>query len=126
MRSAQVVSKGAASGDVANTAWEVTGSIVATGENATDKGVVPRRAFDPDKGQWGALQIAARFSSLTVDPSAFSLGFAGAGSSSSARAAGVSAIWYANAWVKYVLSYERTVFNHGVLGAHPPENAIVF
>jgi phosphate-selective porin OprO/OprP len=126
MRSTQAVSKSTVTSDIANTAWEVTGSIVATGENATDRGVVPRHAFDPDHGQWGALQIAARYSSLTVDPRAFSLGFANTGSNRNAQAVGVSAIWYANAWVKHVLSFERTVFDHDVNAARKPENAIVF
>jgi phosphate-selective porin OprO/OprP len=125
-RSTQAVQRGAISGDVNNTAWQVTGSIVATGETASERGVVPRRAFDPQNGQWGALQIAARYGRLEVDRSAFALGFAAAGASRTASAAGVEATWYLNANVKYVLSFERTVFDDDANGARKPEHALVF
>jgi phosphate-selective porin OprO/OprP len=126
MRSSQTVAKGIVQGDVANTAWEVTAAVVATGERASDRGVTPRRPFDPEHGQWGALQFAARFSSLTVDPQALALGFAAATASQSAKAVGVGVTWYANAHVKDVLTFERTVFDSSVTGPRKPENAIVF
>jgi phosphate-selective porin OprO/OprP len=126
VRSAQIVSKGAVHGNIANTAWEVTASIVATGEHASDRGVTPKRPFDPTRGQWGALQLAARVSSLTVDPQAFSAGFAGAGASHSAKAVGAGVTWYANAHVKDVLTFERTIFDDNSSGPRRPENAIVF
>jgi phosphate-selective porin OprO/OprP len=126
VRSAQVVAKGAAQADVANTAWEVTASIVATGESASDRGVIPKRTFDPAHGQWGALQLAARVSSLAVDRQAFALGFASTSASRSAKAVGVGATWYSNAYVKHVLTFERTVFDDNSTGARRPEHAIVF
>src|SRR5207253_8750340 len=64
-RTTQAVRLGAARADVRNAGWEVTGSIVATGEPATDRGVTPKRPFDPKGGQWGALQIIARYSTLS-------------------------------------------------------------
>ena len=51
VRSTQAVSKGALHGDVANTAWETTVSLVVTGETATDRGVMPRRRFDPSRAR---------------------------------------------------------------------------
>jgi phosphate-selective porin OprO/OprP len=126
VRSAQVVSKGIVQGTVANTAWEVTAVIVATGERASDRGVAPKRPFDPAHGQWGALQFAARFSSLTADPQALALGFASATASQRAKAVGVGVTWYATAHVKDVLTFERTVFDGGTTGPRRPENSIVF
>ncbi len=126
MRSSQTVAKGIVQGDVANRAWEVTAAIDATGERASDRGVTPRRPFDPANGQWGAFQVAARFSSLTVDPQAVALGFAAATASQSAKAVGVGVTWYANAHVKDVLTFERTVFDGSTTGPRRPENAIVF
>jgi len=70
--------------------------------------------------------LAARYASLRIDPQAFTLGLASGGSSRRAAAAGVDAAWYLNAWVKYILSYERTLFDDGADGARHPEHAIVF
>ena len=126
VRSKQAVSKSTVTGDITNTAWEVTALVVATGERASDRGVAPRRRFDPKQGTWGALQLAARYGSLTIDPQAFARGLAAAGSSRTAAAAGVDATWYASAYVKYVLSYERTVFDGNPDGPRRPEHAIIF
>jgi len=111
---------------VENYAWEVTGSLVVTGEPATDKGVVPSRPFEPARHQWGALQLAARHSHLAVDPAASSEGLATPSSSRSVSATGVSAIWYLNGYIKYVLSFERTVFDGDPHGKRAAEHALIF
>ena len=71
-------------------------------------------------------QLAARYASLRVDPRAFAVGLAAIGASRRAKAVGLDATWYPNAWVKYVLSYERTVFDDNADGPRKPEHAIVF
>jgi phosphate-selective porin OprO/OprP len=126
VRSTQAVSKGTVTGDITNTAWEVTAFVVATGEHTSDRGVTPRHRFDPGQGTWGALQLAARYGSLTVDPQAFARGLAAPGSSRDAKAAGVDATWFTSSYVKYVLSYERTVFDDNPDGPRKPEHAIIF
>jgi phosphate-selective porin OprO and OprP len=126
VRSSQGVTKGTNHQDIANSAWEVTGLLVATGEKATDRGVMPRKPFDLANRQWGALQVAARYATLQIDSHAFALGLAGNGSSRTAKAAGVDATWYPSAAVKYVLSYERTVFDDSANGPRKPEHAVVF
>jgi phosphate-selective porin OprO/OprP len=120
------VSKGTVTGDITNTAWEVTAFVVATGEHTSDRGVTPRHRFDPAQGTWGALQLAARYGSLTVDPRAFARGLAATGSSRNAKAAGVDATWFTSSYVKYVLSFERTVFEGNPGGPRKPEHAIIF
>jgi phosphate-selective porin OprO and OprP len=126
VRSTQAVSKGTETGDITNTAWEVTTLVVATGERASDRGVSPRRRFDPKQGTWGSLQLAARYGALTIDRQAFARGLAAPGSSRTATAAGVDATWFASPYVKYVLSYERTVFDGNSHGPRKPEHAIIF
>jgi phosphate-selective porin OprO/OprP len=129
-RSRQHVRKGAdAAESVANDAWDVSGSVLLTGEAATAAGVRPRRSFDPAKGTWGALELAARVNGFDVDPTAFSGGYADpARSARKARAWAVGFNWYLNRNVKYVLDYERTTFTGGAAGGgdRRPENAILF
>ena len=125
VRSTQAVTRGAVHQDVVNAAWQITALAVITGEHASERGVTPARSFNPAQGQWGALQLGARYGSLTVDPQAFALGLASTGSSRTARAAGVDATWYASGYVKYVVSYERTVFDGNSDGLRKAEHAIV-
>jgi hypothetical protein len=54
------------------------------------------------------------------------MGLASINSSQSASATGVAALLYANPYVKYVLSYERTVFDNPPQVQRPPEHALVF
>jgi phosphate-selective porin OprO/OprP len=122
----QTVRGTAAAADLTHTAWEVTGSYVLTGEPTSDRGVLPAKPFDPALHHWGAVQIVARHSRLNLDPAAFATGLATPGSSRTASATGVSALLYANAYVKYVLSFERTVFDDNPQGQRPPEHALVF
>jgi len=44
---------------------------VLTGEEASYKGVKPKRPFDLKNGAWGAFELAARYSQLHVDGDAF-------------------------------------------------------
>ena len=107
-----------------NEAYEITASLVLTGENATDRGVTPHESFDPNHHRWGAFQLAARFSSLAIDPDAFALGFAAATANSHARAVGVGLNWYLTTFVKYMLDYERTAMTGGA--PDRTEHALLF
>ena len=124
VRSTQEVSRSNSSYDVTNNGWGVTGSYVLTGEAASDRGVRPGRAFDPSTGKWGALQLAARYSQLTVDPLAFTNGLAAATASRNASAFTVAANWYPAAFIKYYATFERTSFDGGA--SRPTENVILF
>jgi phosphate-selective porin OprO and OprP len=107
---------------VANHAWGVTGSYVFTGEPTSDRGVRPRAPFDPAAGSWGALQVAARFSELTLDPDIIATGGATAGASPKARQFTVGANWFLNNFVKVYATYERHMFT----GTRADENVIIF
>jgi phosphate-selective porin OprO/OprP len=113
MRSAQQVTHAGAATSVDNHAWEVTGSYVVTGEAASDRGVRPRHNFDPSAGQWGAVQVLARYTVLTVDRDAFGRGLAAAGASREARSWTLGVNWYPNPWIKWYANVERTVFDRG-------------
>lgn len=121
VRSTADVTSGAVSGDgIVHESWQVAGSFVATGEPASDRGVRPARPFDPAKGRWGALQIAARYTALDVDDRVIPLGLAGSGATR-ARAFAAGANWYLNANIKWVVNVERTAFDGHVAGERPAE-----
>jgi phosphate-selective porin OprO/OprP len=126
-RTTQEVHGAKASANPTNTGWEITGSVVLTGEAASERGVVPAQPFDPAQRRWGAYQLIVRYSHLTVDPSVFANGLAAANASSAASAAGIGVAMYANSAVKFVFTYEHTSFGTvGTATPRLPEHAIVF
>jgi phosphate-selective porin OprO/OprP len=126
MRSAEPVSHGTAVTDVANHAWEATGSVLVTGETATDRVVRPANNFDPINGHWGALQLLARYTGLTVDRSVLAAGLAAVGASLQARSFTIAANWYPNPYIKFYTTFERTTFDNNAAGGRPPEDVILF
>ena len=118
--------KGALRNEIAHDAWQVAGSYVLTGEAASDAGIRPRVNFDVEKGNWGAVQIAARYHALRVDDAARTAGFAAAGASLKADAWTLGANWYLTPNLRYVVNFERTVFDDDPDGPRPAENAFVF
>jgi phosphate-selective porin OprO and OprP len=124
----QEVTRNNVSADIRNTAWEVTGSWVLTGEDASYNGIKPRHPFDPRNGQWGAWQLAARYAELNVDNAAFPFYANPKTSASGAQAWSAGINWYLNANIRVNASYSRTTFDGGTgTGAtvtKQPENAI--
>ena len=110
---------------VANHGWEVTGSFVLTGEAASDRGVRPTVNFDPANGQWGALQIVSRYSTLAIDADVFTAGLASPTATGEARSFTVGANWYPAAWIKYYATVERTTYTGGN-ASRPAENIVLF
>ena len=84
--SAQRVSSITKSADLQNTAWEINGGWVLTGEAASYNGITPAHPFNLHRGEWGALQLVGRYEQLNVDGTAFTDGFAS--SSKAAHGAG--------------------------------------
>lgn len=114
----QEVLRGAVSDKFENTAWEITGSYVLTGEDATYKGVTPLKPFDPATGGWGAWEFAGRYHVLDMDDTIFtnypSNTFANPNSAvSKAESWGIGTNWYLNRNVKLQLDYEHTDFTGG-------------
>jgi phosphate-selective porin OprO/OprP len=101
------------SADLQNTAWEITGGWVLTGEDASFAGVTPRRPFDPRNGAWGAWQLVARYAELNIDQAAFPV-FSNPGTSASAAQAwSLGLNWYLNRNVRLNASYSHTTFTGG-------------
>jgi len=122
------VTKAGVTDDIGHDSWQVAASWVLTGEPATDgsTGVKPRASFDFGAGHLGAFQVAARYHVLKVDDRAFALNFATPGSSHKAEAWTVGLNWFLTPNFKYVLNFERTVFDDDTDGPRKPENALVF
>ena len=97
-----------------NSAWQVTGNYVLTGELATFKGITPRTNFDLAKGTWGAFDVVTRYGHLAIDNSIFDAGFASLATSvSGADAWGVGLNWYPHKNVRLSLDFEQTQFDRG-------------
>lgn len=113
----QDVSNSTKSDTLTNTSWQLAASYLLTGEDASYKGVKPKRAFELGKEGWGAWELVARYSTLKIDDDAFSGGansFADPTKSSrdaKALAAGVN--WYLNDNVRVALNYEYTRYSDG-------------
>lgn len=108
-------------------AWEVTASVCLTGDTASYAGVRPRKPFDPAKGQWGALELAARVHGLELDRSAYQSGVVDpARSARSVLAWAVGLNWSLTRNVKQVVDFERATFEGGAAAAgdRAPENAL--
>jgi phosphate-selective porin OprO/OprP len=112
----QRVSSGATGGakrvEASNRAWEISGSWLLTGEDATYGAVSPRQNFDPRSGHWGAWQLVARYAELTVDDNVFTRELADpAKSASGAQAWAFGLNWYLNKAIRANVSFSRTTFN---------------
>lgn len=104
-----------------HTAWQVAGSWVLTGEDASFTGVIPRRPFNPREGTWGAVQLALRYSRLDVDEKAFPLYSNPQTSARSAREWSVGLNWYLNRNLRLATSFSHTEFEGGGgAGANAP------
>ena len=102
-----------ASAQLRNTAWQIAGGWVITGEKSAFSGVVPRYNFDPRRGRWGAFEVVARYSQLDLDPAAFPRFSDSATSASSAREWSIGLNWYLNNNLRLLTSFSRTDFQGG-------------
>lgn len=112
--------------DLQNTAWEVSGGWVLTGENDSYTGVTPRHPFSIQDGGWGAWQVVARYEELDVDDAAFPTYASASTSASKARAWSAGVNWYLNKNLRANASFSHTQFSNGSTGAvtRRPENVL--
>jgi len=126
-QSTQRVRKDPVAADVTNRAWQVAGSWLITGDKASSSWVSPRRPFDPAKGQWGALELAARAHQLTVGQDAFDQGLADIKKSArKATAWGVDLNWYVTRNVRYTVNFEQTKFEGGAADGDRETETMLF
>ena len=128
VRTETPIRRGTDTADVAHEAWQLAGSWVITGENATDAGagVRPRANFDFGNGNWGAFQVAARYHELWIDRDAFTFNLAATGASRTADSWTVGLNWYLTGNFRYTFNFERTVFDGSADGPRRSENAAAF
>jgi phosphate-selective porin OprO and OprP len=112
------VSRGVHHGEVESDAWQVAGSWLLTGEDASFKSPKPKNPFDTDTGGWGAWELIARYQQQEIDDDAFegtaATQFASrTASAKSAKTWGVGVNWYLNQWVRLAANYEQTKFENG-------------
>jgi len=105
------VSVGSVSGTLENTAWQAAANFVLTGEAAGYRGVVPSTVFDRASGGWGAFEVAGRVAGLRVDDETFPIFANPDQSARSATAYAIGVNWYLNRAVRFLASYERSLFD---------------
>ena len=116
----QRVSRGRFADRLQNTAWEISGQWVLTGEDASFNGVAPLHPFDPGAGQWGAWQMVGRYARLDVDRDAFPLFANPNASANSATAWSVGVNWWLNRNIRILTSFSHTTFDGGGTGTTTP------
>jgi len=100
-----------------NTAWQVAGSWVVTGEDAVYGTLTPRHPFNLTSGDWGAWQLVARYSELDIDSDAFPLFSNPQTSASRAQECSIGVNWYLNRNVMLKTSFAHTWFKGGGNGS---------
>jgi phosphate-selective porin OprO/OprP len=108
-------------------AWQATATFTLTGERASYSGVRPSAAFEPGRGKWGALELAARVNGLELGADGFQEGIVDpARSIRKAFAWALGLSWSLSRNVKQVIDFGRTTFTDGASdGAdRPAENAL--
>lgn len=127
VRNQQTVALMGTGSRLTNQAWQVAASAAVTpGDRPSYRGLKPVKPFNPTDGTWGAVELAARYAELRIDPDTFTNGIASrANSVEQARAATVGVNWYFNEYLKLQLDYEGTVFDGGAMsGDRPAEHVI--
>ncbi|TAJ55703.1 MAG: porin [Nevskiaceae bacterium] len=118
----QKLARGGLSQNLKNDAYQFTVSYVLTGEDASYRGVKPSAPYAIGAEGWGALELVARASSLSIDDDAFLGTTTGATASrlanpnSNARQAdsyGIGLNWYLNSNAKLTADYNETRFEGG-------------
>ena len=91
-------------------AWQLAASVAVTPDDGpTYKGLKPKRTFDLERGTWGAVELAARYSELRVDEDTFESGMATGAQRARTFTGGIN--WYLSDIVKLQANYELTTFD---------------
>lgn len=108
-----------------HSAWQTTGSFFLTGERNSWRSAAPKKPFDPAAGTFGAVEVAARYSELSIDDATFPNYASPTSTPSKAKAWGLGVNWYLAKAIKVVVDYEHTTFTGGAgTGDREPENFV--
>lgn len=118
----------AARTELTNSAWQVTGSWVLTGEDGGYKGVVkPLHPFTADGERWGAFELVGRYGVLDIDDDAFPVYANPSLAPTLARTWGLGLNWYLNSNLKLAFNVTDTRFDSGApLGADREDEKTFF
>ena len=117
--------------------WYIQGSWTLTGErrvwssaNGGFRGIKPSQNFDPANGNWGALEIAGRYSVLDLNDDAGVAGKAtpvGGIRGGEQKIESVGLNWYPNSVFKFQLDFQNVdVSRLSATGAQAGENAKIY
>lgn len=108
-------------------AWQVTGSWVLTGEDASYKGVArPNQPYTIGGEGWGAFEVVGRYGQLDVDDDAFPIFASADASASEARAWGLGLNWYLTPNLKLAFNHSHARFDGGATGGRDREDEKTF
>ncbi len=109
-------------------AYQLTASVVLTGEDASYRGVAkPNQPFTLDGAGWGAFELVGRYGELDLDDDTFPLFANAATSAASAKAWTVGLNWYLNSNLKLVTNYTQASFEGGAAaGADREDETSIF
>lgn len=119
----QSVTNGSNHQSLTHDAWQTTFSYILSGEDASYSGVKPKQPFNPNSGGWGAWELVARLSGMSLDDDTFTgktttTRFSDITTSAkSAKAWGIGVNWYLNNYTRFALDYENTSFDGGASGS---------
>jgi phosphate-selective porin OprO/OprP len=123
--SAQEVRRGPDRARLRHESWQVAASFVLFGGNASHEGVRPAHPLRPAEGGWGALELAARYSELRIDPEAFPRFADSTRSARAARSWGAATNWYLSGNARISFNLERTSFDGGTEGGDRPAEFVL-
>jgi len=109
----QVVALDASSDTIGVAAWQATASWVLTGEDASMKGIVPRRPLGQGPGAW---EVVARAGALSVDGEAFPVYADPTVSARRAQELGVGLNGALTTNIRVMADVVRTAFTGGAAG----------
>ena len=107
----QPIKIGSNSTTLRNNAWQLAGSWLLTGEDASFRGVKPYSRFQSGpEGGWGAFELVARAQENRIDEKAGNDTYSdtGKGYALSAKTIGLGLNWYLNEGSKFAINYDLT------------------
>jgi len=110
--------------DLGAKAWQATATVALTRDKASYAGVRPKKPFDPSKGHWGALELAARVHQLELSRASVDAGLIDPAKSARELSAwGVGLSWSLTRNVKQMADFDHVSFRGGASqGDRDPEN----
>ena len=112
----QPIKNSASTSTAKNTAWQLAGSWLLTGEDASFRGVKPYNRFQSGpEGGWGAFELVARYQENQIDEAIPSTFVPTTNYALKASGIAVGLNWYLNESSKFAVNYERTRLTGGTL-----------